>query len=93
MRLYEVRFGDNTIMNFWADNMSHAEEQALNARPEETPENTITDIHRYDDLESGALSFCDICDLMYRTYSNEDHCIECGNCFDDCIDKKTHPRP
>jgi NAD-dependent dihydropyrimidine dehydrogenase PreA subunit len=91
MRLYLVNFADDTAMNFWAENMSHAEEQALDARQEKTPETVITDIHRYDDLEGGSLGFCDECDKLFLVYSDEDHCIQCLNCFEHCTDKFAPP--
>ena len=33
MRLFEVAFTNSQIMNFWAENFLHAEEQAIDAEP------------------------------------------------------------
>ena len=37
-----------------------------------------------EDLDAGAVGFCDTCGIAYATASADDHCTECGRCDAHC---------
>lgn len=36
------------------------------------------------------VGFCNECNKVFNLANNEDHCTECGNCFEHCVNPDEH---
>lgn len=42
------------------------------------------------DVDDEEIGYCDVCNKPHENASRQDHCAECGNCFEHCDDREEH---
>jgi hypothetical protein len=58
------------------------------------PNHPLYNVRTHEEIECNGdeelFGHCDVCNLPHQVASNQDHCVECGNCLEHCVDPKKH---